>query len=68
MSVIGRWNGILYFVPLVVLAAARLELFNDFTVALAETGRWLAWLLVLSTLVSIGDRALARRKRGREDS
>ena len=28
MSMLGRWNGILYFVPLVLLASARLPLFE----------------------------------------
>lgn len=59
MSVIGRWNGILYFVPLVVLAVARLDMSGDFDDALTEIGRWLAWLLAVSTSVSIVDRALA---------
>jgi len=60
MSRLGRWNGILYFVPLVVIALARLP------VTPAGAGRALAglavvasWVLVLSTLASIVDRALA---------
>lgn len=59
MSFIGRWNGILYFVPLLVLACGRLELAGDLGGAITETGCWLAWLLLLSTLISIADRALA---------
>lgn len=60
-SFIGRWNGIGYFVPVLVLAVARLEppaiaemLFHAATV--------LAWLLVITTLLSIADRILARRR------
>ncbi len=67
MSFIGRWNGILYFVPLVVLALARLELpgLGQEALAmlqglLASVGYWFAWGLVLSTGVSIVDRALAK--------
>jgi len=59
MSKLGRWNGILYFAPPVMLAAATL-----LPPVLAETMRtlaaWSAWALVLSTLLSIVDRALAR--------
>ena len=54
MSALGRWNGVLYFVPLggaiLVLAGA------DFLRLLLVT---IAWALVGSTLLSIGDRLLA---------
>ncbi|MEX0618448.1 MAG: CDP-alcohol phosphatidyltransferase family protein [Pseudohongiellaceae bacterium] len=59
MSVIGRWNGILYFVPLVVLAAARLDWPGGMGYVLQEAGWWLAWPLLAATLVSILDRAMA---------
>lgn len=60
MSALGRWNGILYFVPLCgdvlvrtgVLAALGLGV-------LAPLVPWIAWALVASTLLSIGDRVLA---------
>lgn len=57
MSALGRWNGIFYFVPLggVLLADLGLGL-------LAEPTRWVAWVLVLSTLASIADRALSLRR------
>jgi CDP-diacylglycerol--glycerol-3-phosphate 3-phosphatidyltransferase len=57
MSALGRWNGILYFVPLggVILAELGLEFLT------APIG-WVAWALVASTLASIADRALAARK------
>ncbi len=63
-SFIGRWNGVLYFVPLVVLAASRLETFAPLETLLLETGRWMAWLLVASTLLSILDRAVAPLRQG----
>jgi CDP-diacylglycerol--glycerol-3-phosphate 3-phosphatidyltransferase len=56
MSALGRWNGILYFVPLVVDVALRLDVGVP---ALAL--RAIAWLLIASTLASIADRALAAR-------
>lgn len=59
MSTTGRWNGIGYFVPLVVLAAARLELVPALTPLLTQTARGTAYVLVASTLVSIVDRATA---------
>lgn len=62
MSYIGRWNGILYFVPLVLLALAALDATAQAGVLLAGLAGWFSWALVASTLVSIVDRALAREK------
>ena len=60
MSRLGRWNGILYFVPLVVLALAWLPVTPaGARQALTALTAWVAWALVLSTLASIADRALA---------
>ncbi len=61
MSTIGRWNGIGYFVPLVVVAAARLEAVPGLTAALMQAARLTAYALIVSTLVSIADRATAAR-------
>jgi phosphatidylglycerophosphate synthase len=62
MSVIGRWNGVLYFVPLVIISASRLELFSGVGSLLTHTAGVLGYLLVVSTLVSIVDRAIAPRR------
>ena len=62
MSTIGRWNGIGYFVPLVILAAARLEVVPALTPLLIATARVVAYALVASTAVSIVDRATAVRR------
>lgn len=56
MSALGRWNGILYFVPLG--GAILVELGLAF---LALPNTWVAWALVASTLASILDRAFAAR-------
>ena len=61
MSAIGRWNGIGYFVPLVVIAAARLEAVPGTTAALMQGARLVAYALIVSTLASIIDRATAAR-------
>lgn len=66
MSTIGRWNGIGYFVPLVVLAAARLEAVPALTPLLTATARVVAYALVTSTAVSIVDRATAVRRGHRQ--
>jgi CDP-diacylglycerol--glycerol-3-phosphate 3-phosphatidyltransferase len=55
-SRLGRWNGILYFVPLVV----------DILIRLGWTGlqpvlALFAWILVASTIVSMGERLWAVR-------
>ena len=62
MSTIGRWNGIGYFVPLVVLAAARLEVVPTLTPLLRVSARVVAYALVASTVVSIVDRATSARR------
>ena len=62
MSALGRWNGIAYFVPLG--GAILVELGLDF---LAGPTRWVAWALVVSTLASIADRALAARRSPRPE-
>ena len=55
-SALGRWNGLLYFAPLVGDVLVRLGLG-----ALAPVVTWLAWLLVASTLISMAERLRALR-------
>jgi phosphatidylglycerophosphate synthase len=63
MSRLGRWNGILYFVPLVVLALAWLPVTPAWAGGvLASLASVVGWALVLSTLASIADRAFAVAK------
>ena len=62
MSAVGRWNGIGYFVPLVVLAAAPLEVIPHQAAVLTPLAGITAWVLVGSTVVSIIDRATAARR------
>jgi phosphatidylglycerophosphate synthase len=59
-SGLGRWNGILYFAPLVgdVLARAGTEGVRPLVTALA-------WVLVLSTVLSMGERLWAVRQASR---
>ena len=56
-SFLGRWNGILYFVPLVLVAAARLPFPAGFASLLLVATGVLGYLLVASTIVSMIDRA-----------
>jgi phosphatidylglycerophosphate synthase len=56
-SFLGRWNGILYFVPIVLVAAARLPFPAGFASLLRPAAGVLAYLLVASTIVSMIDRA-----------
>jgi len=67
MSLLGRWNGILYFVPLVGIALARLPVPDGASGMLLATVVFVSWLLVASTLVSIVDRAVAPLRAGRVD-
>ena len=59
MSTIGRWNGIGYFAPLVLLAAGRLEVAPAMTPVLTVTATATGYVLIASTLASIADRATA---------
>jgi phosphatidylglycerophosphate synthase len=56
-SFLGRWNGILYFVPVVLIAAARLPFPAAFAALLQLAARVIGYLLVASTVASMIDRA-----------
>lgn len=58
MSLLGRWNGIFYFAPLLLIAADQAS-----SLPVASLLPTLAWLLVVSTVLSITDRALAPLRR-----
>ena len=59
MSFLGRWNGIFYFVPIVLVAASRLPAFeqvqDNFNLIIVYSN----YALTVSTLASIVDRAIA---------
>ncbi len=59
MSFLGRWNGILYFAPIVIVSASRLSLFAFAEELLNTIIIYLSYALILSTLASIIDRAIA---------
>ncbi len=59
MSVLGRWNGILYFVPLVLIAVSGLRGLAGVALLAAAIVYPFAVLLAISTVVSILDRAVA---------
>jgi phosphatidylglycerophosphate synthase len=61
MSWLGRWNGILYFVPLGGEILARLGLPE-----LMAPAVWVSWALVVTTLVSIGERLGSLQVRSQE--
>ena len=56
-SFLGRWNGVLYFVPLVLIAASRLTFPAGFASLLRLAASALGYLLVASTAASMIDRA-----------
>ncbi len=59
MSFLGRWNGIFYFIPIVLFASSRLTVFEQSQ----DFFKWIIiyfnYALVASTLASIVDRAIA---------
>lgn len=59
MSFLGRWNGILYFVPLVLIAVSGLRDLAELAALAAAIVRPLAMLLMVTTVASMLDRAAA---------
>ena len=60
MSILGRWNGVFYFFPLVLFSVAALEVLpTALAQIIATSGGFLVWALTLSTVASILDRAIA---------
>lgn len=59
MSFLGRWNGVFYFVPLLLIALSRLEFLDFFAEFFALLIPVLSYALILSTLLSICDRFIA---------
>lgn len=59
MSWLGRWNGVLYFVPLVMVALARENWVGALGPLLMTLLPIISYLLIISTLASIIDRAIA---------
>lgn len=69
MSFLGRWNGVFYFVPLVLIALSRSELWSGFGMMLSHAALYLSYGLVATTIASIIDRAIAPlRSRPMHDS
>ena len=63
MSFLGRWNGIFYFAPLIIIACSRLGLGRDVSDVLEHLAALVAWILLVSTILSIFDRAIAPMRR-----
>ena len=59
MSFLGRWNGIFYFAPLILISVYRLRLLADFQENMESIIDIVNYLLIISTIASIIDRALA---------
>jgi len=59
MSRLGRWNGVFYFIPLTLIAVGRLSPFGAFAGLIEAAIFVIGWILVLSTVLSILDRAMA---------
>lgn len=62
MSRLGRWNGILYFAPLVGITLFHLPVPSGVATALRTLVIATSWVLAASTVASIVDRALATRR------
>ena len=60
---LGRWNGIFYFAPLIIIACSRLGLGQDVSDVLEHITALVAWILLVSTILSIFDRAIAPMRR-----
>ena len=63
MSFLGRWNGIFYFVPLVLIAVSGLRDLPELAAVAGAIVGPLAMLLMVTTVASILDRAAAPVRR-----
>ena len=61
MSMLGRWNGILYYVPLVVISISRTDFMSDSNHMWGMAITFMSYGLMVSTVVSMIDRAMAPR-------
>ena len=59
MSSLGRWNGLLYFVPLALIAVSGLDLLFGLADLAGALVRPIAIVLTISTVASIIDRGVA---------
>jgi phosphatidylglycerophosphate synthase len=59
MSFLGRWNGVFYFAPIVLVASSRLSVFVQVQEVFDLIIVYVNYALVVSTLASIVDRAIA---------
>lgn len=64
MSTLGRWNGILYFVAVVVVALSGFDFATRSGAAWPTLVAWLSYALLASTGASILDRAMAPLRAG----
>lgn len=62
MSTLGRWNGILYFVPLVLISVSRFDLMASSSQLWSTVILLIGYGLILSTIASIIDRAITPRQ------
>ena len=68
MSSLGRLNGIMYFVPLMLIALSRVEVMPGHREVWTVLIMSLGYALLFSTVVSIIDRAVAPRRSGATES
>ena len=59
MSFLGRWNGIFYFLPLIMISVSRLESVAELQENIESIVTLVNYLLIVSTVASIIDRGLA---------
>ena len=59
MSFLGRWNGIFYFLPLIMISVSRLESVAEIQENIESIVALVDYLLIVSTVASIIDRGLA---------
>ena len=58
---LGRWNGILYYVPLVVISISRTDFMSDSNHMWSMAITFMSYGLMVSTVVSLIARAMAPR-------
>ena len=68
MSFLGRWNGVFYFLPLLLIAASRLQVLSVIAELLQTLTSVVGYALILSTIASIADRSIAPLRKSETSS
>ena len=68
MNFLGRWNGVFYFLPLLLIAISRLQFLSAIDELLHAAASFIGYALILTTIASIIDRLAAPLRKNKISS